>query len=68
MQAADLAQHPVDAVADTQKLVLGLEVDIRGAAFDGVGEQCVHETHHRLTVLLALGLTGTSPTRMMSGS
>src|SRR2546422_1514858 len=30
VQRADLAQHAVDAVADTQEVLLGLEVDVRG--------------------------------------
>ena len=54
MQAADLAQHAVDAVADAQEFLLGLEVDVRGAALDGIGEQRVHQPHHRLAVLVGL--------------
>ena len=41
VQAADLPQHAVDAVADAQERVLRLEVDVRGAALHRVGEQRV---------------------------
>ena len=55
MQAADLAQHAVDAVADAQEVLLRLEVDVGGAALDRVGEQRRDQAHHRLRVLVAVG-------------
>ena len=58
MQRADLAQHAVDAVADAQEVLLGLEVDVGGAALDRVGEQRRDQAHHRLRVLVALGDRG----------
>ena len=48
MQRADLAQHAVDAVADAQEVLLGLEVDVGSAAVDRVGEQRRNQAHHRL--------------------
>ena len=56
VQAADLAQHAVDAVADAQEVLLGLEVDVGGAALHRVGEQRVDQAHHRLRVLVAARL------------
>ncbi len=55
MQAADLPQHAVDAVADAQEALLGLEVDVGRAALDRVGEQRVDQPHHRLRVLVDVG-------------
>ena len=55
MQAADLAQHAVDAVADAQEPLLGLEVDVGGAALDGVVQQRVDQPHHGLAVLVEVG-------------
>ena len=56
MQAAYLAQHAVDAVADAQEVLLGLEVDVRGAALHRVGEQRSDEPHDGLRVRVAGGL------------
>ena len=50
MQHAHLAQHAVDAVADTQELALGLEVDVGGQLVHRVRQQSVHQTHHRVAV------------------
>ena len=50
MQAAHLAQHAVDAVAETQEPVLGLEVDVRRPALDGIREERVHEPHDGLAI------------------
>jgi hypothetical protein len=58
VQAADLAQHAVDAIADAQEILLGLEVDVRSRSFDRVGQQCRYEAHHRLRVLVAFGEGG----------
>ena len=54
MQAAHLAQHPVDAVAEAQEPLFRLKVDIRGAALDRVGQQGIDQAHHRLAVFIAL--------------
>ena len=54
VQAAHLAQHAVDAVAETQEPVLGLEVDVRRPALDGVREERVHQPHDGLAIGLAL--------------
>ena len=56
MQAADLFQHAVDAVADAQEGVLGLEVDVGGFAFHRIGQQCADQPHHGLGVLLGVGV------------
>ena len=55
VQAADLAQHAVDAVADAQEALLRLEVDVGGAALHRVVEQRVDQPHHRLAVFVELG-------------
>ena len=56
VQAADLAQHAVDAVADAQETLFRFEVNVRGAALDRVGEHDVDEAHERLAVLLDIAL------------
>ncbi len=56
MQAADLPQHAIDAVADTQEILFRLEVDVRRAALDRVGEQRGDQAHHRLGIGVAGGL------------
>jgi hypothetical protein len=55
VQRADLAQQAVDAVADAQEGGFGLEVQVGGAALDGVGEEGVDEADHRLGVFAAAG-------------
>ena len=47
LEAADLAQHAVDAVADAEELLRRLEVDVRGALFHRIREQGVDQ--HRTT-------------------
>ena len=37
MQAANLAQHAIDAITEPQKTVFRLEMDIRRAAFHRIG-------------------------------
>ena len=56
VQAADLFQHAVDAVADAQEGVLGLEVDVGGAALHRIDQQRADQPHHRLGVFLGLGV------------
>ena len=51
VEAADLPQDPVDAVAKAQKTLLGFEVNIGGVMLDGVGQQRVHEAGDGLAVL-----------------
>jgi hypothetical protein len=58
VQAPDLAQHAVDAVADAQEVLLRLEVNVRSRALDRVGEQRRDQAHHRLRILVALGEGG----------
>ena len=50
MQRANLAQHAVDAVADAQKILLRLKMDVGSTALHGICEQCVNQTHHWLAV------------------
>ena len=40
-------EHAVDAVADAELLLVGLDVDVRRVALDGVGEDQVHELDDR---------------------
>ena len=42
-----LLEHAVDAVADPHLVVLGLEVDVGGAALDGLRDDPVHELDDR---------------------
>ncbi len=56
VQAADLFEHAVDAVADAQEGVLGLEVDVGGFALHRVGQQRADQPHHRLGVFLGVGV------------
>ena len=42
-----LLEHAVDAVADPHLLLLGLEVDVGGAALDGLLDHPVHELDDR---------------------
>ena len=42
-----LLEHAVDAVADPHLLFLGLEVDVGGAALDGLLDHPVHELDDR---------------------
>ena len=56
MEAADLAQHTIDAVADTQEFMRRLEMEVRRPSLDRVREQGVDQPHHRLAVLAALRL------------
>ena len=42
-----VAEHAVDAVADPQVLLGRLEVDVGGLVGDRLGDQQVHEPHHR---------------------
>ena len=64
----DLAQEPVDAVADPDVALLGLDVDVGGAAVQGLAHDGVDQPHHRgvvdvpdrLQLLLAL-LAGLQP-------
>ena len=52
-----LVEDAVDAVPDAVLLFVGLDVDVGGAAFDGVGEDDVHQAHHgRLVRLLFEGV------------
>ena len=46
----DLVQHAVDAEPDPEHLLVGLEVDVRGAAANGVDQDHVHEPDHRRLV------------------
>ena len=56
VEAPHRLEHAVDAVADAQERVLGLEVDVGGAALHRVDEQRVDKAHHRLRVLVAARL------------
>ncbi len=56
MQRANLAQHAVDAIADTQEALLRLEVDVGRATIDCVREQRGNEAHHGLRIRVARGL------------
>ena len=42
-----LVEHAVDPEADAHVLVAGLEVDVGGAALDGLGDDLVHELDDR---------------------
>ena len=42
-----LLEHAVDAVADAHVLVVGLEVDVGGAALDGLRDDLVDELDDR---------------------
>jgi hypothetical protein len=53
VQGADLAQQAVDAIADAQEAGFGFEVEVGGAALDGIGKQGVDEPYHRLGVGVA---------------
>ena len=53
VQRADLAQHAVDAVADAQEALLGLEVNVGCAPLDRVREQRGNEAHHGLRIRVA---------------
>src|SRR5207249_3281697 len=46
----DLVQHAIDAEADAEDLLVWLEVDVGGAASDGVHEDHVDEPDHRRLV------------------
>ena len=56
MQAPHRLEHAVDAEAHAQERVLGLEVDVGGAALHRVDQQRVHQAHHRLRVFVAARL------------
>src|SRR5258706_11794271 len=56
VQAAYLLQHAVDAVADAQKGEFWLEVNIRGAALDGIDQQGADQPDDRLGVLVHAAL------------
>ncbi len=43
----DFLQHAVDAQAHAEHLFVGLEVDVRGAAADGIEHDLVDEAHDR---------------------
>jgi hypothetical protein len=58
VQAADLAQHAVDPVADAQEILLRLEVDVGSRALHRVGKQRRDKPHHRLRILVFLGERG----------
>ena len=49
-RSRDLEQQPVDAKANPVARLVGLEVDIGGAALDRVVQDLVDETHHGLVV------------------
>jgi hypothetical protein len=40
-------KHPVDAQARLQALFVGFEMQITGAAFDGLGENLIHQIDDR---------------------
>ena len=42
-----LVEHAVDAVADPHLVLLRLEVDVGGAALDGLGDHPLHELDDR---------------------
>jgi hypothetical protein len=46
-----LVEHAVDAVLDHHLVVAGLDVDVRGAALDGVEDDRVDELDDRRGVL-----------------
>ena len=48
MQTADLPQHAVDAIPHAQKTRLRLEVNVGGAALDGVVQKGVDEANNRI--------------------
>ncbi len=52
VQAADLPQDAVDAIADAQKRLLRLEVDVGGAVLHRVGQQRIDQAHHGLAVFI----------------
>ena len=52
MQGAYLSQHAVNAIADTKEVCFGFEVDIRGAAFDCIGQYRVDKPDDRLAVFV----------------
>ena len=54
--AHGLHEHAVDAVTHTQRVLLGLDMDVRGALLDGLGEHLIHQTHHRAVRHIALHL------------
>ena len=56
MQAANLLQYAVDAVANAQKGIFRLEVDIGGTALDRIHQQRADQAHHRLGVFLVARL------------
>ena len=58
-----LDEHAVDAVADLHLLLEGLEVDVRGAAVDGLGDDAVHESDDRGVVLARAVRTGLQSVR-----
>ncbi len=51
VQAAHGLQHAVDAVADAQERGFRLEVHVRRAALDRLGQQGIDQAHHGLGVL-----------------
>ena len=54
-----VVEHAVDPVAHAEDLLVRLQVDVRGALPDGVGDDQVHEPDRR-------GLFGLAPTAAMS--
>ena len=48
-----LLQHAVDAVLDQQRIVVGLNMDVRCAAFERGKNCCIHQADDRRDVVLA---------------
>ncbi len=42
----DLVQQPVDPEANTEGLLIRFDMDVRRAAFEGVGQDQIHQTHY----------------------
>jgi len=54
VKAADLTEHTINTVADTQECFLWFEVDVGSTALYCVGEQCIDESDHRMAVAFVI--------------